>query len=260
MTHQNTRPPQRRCVPVRHAVRTGLLAFSLGLAAMSLTPADANANMALDKVILDFQPGEILRDDIEVSNQGEETLFITIAPSEIVNPGTENQNRVSSPDPRKMGLLATPNRMILKPGERRLVRVASLGRPSGGDRIYRLTVKPVVGEVKSEETALKLLIGYDVLIMVRPANPQADLHATRDGRRIAFENTGNTNLLLFRGEQCEDPADLKEIKNGDDQEDSCVDLPTRRIYAGNHWEVDLPFDTPARFFVSDGQKTSARTF
>ena len=48
-----------------------------------------------------------------------------------------------------------------------------------------------------------------------------------------FSNPGNANYLLTDGEQC-DPANP----------DVCQFLEDRRVYPGNSWELELPYDGP----------------
>jgi len=51
---------------------------------------------------------------------------VSVAPTEIVNPGRPDERRVAHPDPRQLGLLVSPNRLVLGPGEREIVRLSLL--------------------------------------------------------------------------------------------------------------------------------------
>ncbi len=57
------------------------------------------------------------------------------------------------------------------------------------------------------------------------------MNMEREGQQAVFTNTGNANYLLTDGQQC-DPFDAN----------TCVALEDRRIYPGNTWTLDLPFD------------------
>jgi len=59
---------------------------------------------------------------------------------------------------------------------------------------------------------------------------------------LKFRNAGNTNLLLRSGVQCA-PAP---------QSGECEELVSRRLYAGNEWQLQLKYDTPAEFIVASG--------
>ena len=208
----------------------------------------AHAEMLLSQVIVDLQPVEPGHDDIEVWNAGSERIFVVAEPSEILSPGQPDERRVSNPDPAVSGLLVSPQRIVLEPGQRQIVRVAAVTPRRDTDRIYRVTIKPVAGEIHSQVTALKVLLGYDVLVLYRPDKPVGEVTATRSGRKIMFHNEGNTARELFAGKQCNDKG-----KN-------CKDMPATRLYAGTSWELDLEYDTPVAFQVSDGNHTALRHF
>jgi Mat/Ecp fimbriae periplasmic chaperone len=217
--------------------------FSPGL---GVTPA--RAGMILDKVIVDFSPNEPSRDDIEITNAGDEILYVSVEPSEIVDPGEAGERRVTDPDPRALGLLVSPNRLALGPGERKILRFSLLDRPVRRDRIYRVAIQPAVGELTATRSALKVLVGYDVLVIARPPDAHPVITASRDNDALLVRNLGNTNALLFDGRQC------------DEAETDCVELPSMRIYAGNAWRFDLPRDGPVRYLVESSNGTTIETF
>ena len=95
---------------------------------------------------------------------------------------------------------------------------------------------------------MKVLVGYDVLVMARPEDAEPDLSTRREDGRLRVRNTGNTNALLFRGEQC--------APDGGE----CVDLPSKRIYAGAAWSTELPYDTPVEYRVKVAGEMEVRKF
>src|SRR5690606_7703486 len=111
-----------------------------------------------------------------------------VQPAEIVAAGTPDEQRIDVRDPAERGLLVSPNRLVLEPGQRQLVRFALLSRPADRDRVYRVTITPVVGDIVANETALKIMVGYDILAIAQPARPAAELRATRDGRNLTITN------------------------------------------------------------------------
>ena len=126
--------------------------YAMAIALALCLAQPALADMVLDKVILDFTPDAPARDDIEVWNNGTERLYVMVEPHEVIAPGQAEEHRISDPDPAKLGLLVTPQRLILEPGERRLVRIAAIVPRGAHDRIYRVTIKPVVGDVSAAQT------------------------------------------------------------------------------------------------------------
>jgi len=218
----------------------GVLLFTLAQPAL--------ADMVLDKVILDFTPDAPARDDIEVWNSGTERLYVMVEPHEVIAPGQADEHRISDPDPAKLGLLVTPQRLILEPGERRLVRIAAIVPRGSRDRIYRVTIKPVVGDVSAAQTAIKVMVGYDTLVIYRPAAALGTVTATRTGKTIAFANDGNSNVEMYQGRQCDAAAK------------DCRDLPARRLYAGARWEQLLDRDTPVEYRVATGRTSVVKRF
>jgi P pilus assembly chaperone PapD len=221
-----------------------LLAAALGLAA---TPVVASAGLAVSPVIVDVQPGAPPRADVEVMNDGAETLYVAVEPARIDHPGEAGERRVRDPDPQALGLLATPIRLVLAPGERKFVRLALLSVAGDADRIFRVTVKPVVGPVNGEATGIKILVGYDLLVIQRPARPLAPILATRDAAMLTLKNNGNTNAELFQGHAC-------------DTSRHCTPLPGHRLYAGTSWSVPLAAGLSADYQVKVADKLTAQHF
>jgi P pilus assembly chaperone PapD len=204
--------------------------------------------MILSQVIVDLVPGKPPREDIEVWNDSEERIYVQAEPFEIRAPGTPEEQRVPAVDPELSGILVSPQRLVLEPGERRLVRIAAVGGPSPTDRIYRVAIRPVAGPIAAERSALKVLVGYDTLVLVRPARTESNLEVTRTGRKLLLHNAGNTAEELFEGRQCD--SDGKE----------CRALPAKRLYAGATWEQELPFEGPASYTSAIGPKITQRVF
>ena len=212
-----------------------LVRLALGCAAMAGLHAEASAEMVLSQVIVDLLPGRPLREDIEVWNSGDERMYVSAEPFRIVAPGTPQEQRVALSLAEDSGLLVSPQRLVLEPGERRIIRVAAIdGRPPS-DAVYRLAIRPVAGSISAEIDALKVFVGYDVLIVVRPERVIDDLQFERVGETLRVRNNGNTAQELFDGRQC-DP-------NGKE----CRRLPSKRLYAQAQWNQSLPFNTKVTY-------------
>jgi P pilus assembly chaperone PapD len=218
-----------------------------GLAAL-MPLAAAHAELVLSELIVDLKPGQQTREDIEVWNDSPERAYVAVEPREILDAGLPSQAVRKDPDPQKLGLLVSPSRMILEPGQRKLLRIASLLGAQNREHVYRVTVKPVVGEVQSDTTGLKLLVGYDVLVLVRPARPASNITGRRDGRRLTFSNSGNVSVEVVEGRQC-DPDGRH-----------CADLPGKRLYPGAAWTVDLQSDRPADYSLKTAATSERRVF
>jgi len=229
-------------------LRSGHKILIAACAAVLLPVTPARAELVLSNLIVDLQPGKHVRDDVEVWNNSPERAFVAVEPREILGASTPSQRVHRDPDPEKLGLLVSPTRMILEPGQRKLVRIASMASTADREHVYRVTIKPVVGGVESKESGLKLLLGYDVLVLVRPARPLPNVIATRTGRSLTFRNSGNVSVEVVDGRQC----------NSSHVE--CTNLPGKRLYSGAAWTVELPSDLPAEYTLKSPDRTDRRTY
>ena len=92
--------------------------------------------------------------------------------------------------------------MVLEPGQHKFLRIATIASKDR-ERVYRVTVKPVVGQLSSEGSGLKLLVGYDVLVLVRPLEVNPHVRGTRSGDQLTLKNDGNVSVELVDGKECE---------------------------------------------------------
>lgn len=217
-------------------------------AALFLTATPGHAELVLSELIVDLQPGKLDREDLEVWNNSPDRTYVAVEPRQIIDPSLPSQQDFRDPDPEKLGLLVAPARMILEPGQRKLIRIAALARNANREQVYRVTVKPVVGGIKSEDSGLKIVVGYDVLVLVRPAQASVNVTGTRAGRKLTFTNSGNESVEVVDGRQCE--AVTKH----------CADLPSKRLYPGASWIVDLQSDEPAQYLLKSPGRNERRTY
>ncbi len=215
---------------------------------MSAYPSLAHAEMIISQVIVDLQPGKPQREDIEVGNDGEERMYVSADPFEIVDAGSEHERRIALRSDEDGGLLVAPRRVVLEPGERRTIRIAVFGERPVSERVYRVAIKPVAGPLAADQDAIKIMVGYDALVLVRPTKAVDDLQAQRIGHTLTIRNAGNTSQEIFAGRQC-------ARKDRD-----CRDLPPKRLYPGNVWTQTVPFGTPVHYKTSTGQAVRDRTF
>lgn len=220
--------------------------------------APASAQLAIDRLWVDFEPGTPKRADIVIRNESQDRYYITVSPVEITAPGDEAEARSQISDPEQLGLLVSPNRLIVEPGGLRSIRLVSLNGDLEKDRVYRVKVSPQVGAIEAADpgegnrgVSVKLLTAYDLLVTARPAKPAAKISTQRHGNILTIVNGGDTNTLLFEGRAC--PAGVKPYNAagaaGEPAAASvCADIGARRLYAGNEWVVELPAGTERIFF------------
>lgn len=225
-----------------------IIYLALALAGALGLGSGAQAEMVLSQVIVDLLPGKPPRDDIEVFNDSPERMYVSAEPFEIRSAGTAAEQRVPATDPESSGILVSPQKLVLAPGERRMIRVAAIGNRPSTDRVYRVAIKPVAGPLSSDSSALKMFVGYDALVLVRPAQQTGDVVAERKGKMLALTNEGNTSQELFDGKQC------------DTSEKNCQSLSAKRLYPGATWQQALPFDTPVSYKAAIGSTIKERRF
>ncbi len=213
---------------------------SLIVAICCIAPAMSSADMYVDKSIVTFTPGSQPRQDIRVSNSSEDVMYVQVDAFYVQDPGDEIEERIQIANPQEYKLVATPNKLVIPAGGQKLVRILNLDPNTEEERIYRINVTPIVPPLEENVSQLKIVVAYQILTIVQPKSPHSKLEAARTGNKITFSNTGNTNVLLSDGQQC-NPADKSD----------CQELTSNRIYAGNSWELELPFDAPVSFSVRD---------
>lgn len=222
---------------------------ALGAAALFLKSEGAQAQIVLSQLVVELQPGRVARMDIEVLNKDSERAYVVAEPRKLTEPGVSGGQSLSDPDPAKLGLLVSPARMVLEPGQHKLLRFADIGGAADKERVYRVTVKPVVGGIDGEQSGLKILVGYDVLVLVRPAQPVTNVSAVRSGNKLVWRNSGNVSVELSDGRQCQAGA-----------AGNCLSLPGTRLYAGSSWAVDLPGNGQVEYLVRSFTGTAKRRF
>ena len=223
------------------------IATSLAVAASFMSAPPASAELVLSDLIVELQPGRVVRRDIEVWNDSPERSFVLVEPRLIVDPGLSTQSFRQDPDPEKLGLLVSPHRMILEPGQRKLVRIGTLVASSAREQVYRVMVKPVVAGVQSDEPGLKIAVGYDVLVLVRPTQSDSNVTASRNGRQLTFRNSGNVSVEIVDGRQCSPGR-------------ACSPLPGKRLYPAASWTVTLPSDLPAEYVLKSPKRSDRKVF
>jgi|WetSurSiteA1Bulk_404760.scaffolds.fasta_scaffold00912_1 Mat/Ecp fimbriae periplasmic chaperone len=214
--------------------RNNLLLSGFLLLTSFISPAQAN--IVLNKIIVNFDAGGNSREDVEVWNSGKETLYVSTNVFSITNPENDESGKVEQTDPRSAGLVVSPSKIIVQPNERKILRILAQTTATEKDLVYRVKIAPKAGELadtnadQAKKTAgVKILIGYEMLIFVRPPNPHGDLKVTRSGKTATFTNAGNTNV------------DLREVKVCDaDKTSNCQEIKAKRLYAGQTWTTDLP--------------------
>jgi hypothetical protein len=204
------------------------------------------ADIVLDESIIVMSDSGQSKHDVTVYNNDDTSnLYLEVTPYRVLNPGEDNESLEPLSLDTAPEFLVSPNRVIVPPSSATILRLLNLTRERSEERVYRINLIPASPplELQQEQqdavaSVLQVLIAYQILVIIPPENPNPLISNSREGSTATFYNTGNANYLLTDGEQC-NPADLSQ----------CVALESKRIYPGNNWHVDLPFNSPGSYTV-----------
>ena len=175
----------------------------------------AQANFIVNSAILEFTADGSRQQDIELLSRSASNDYAVADIYEVEHPGAASEVRRLIDDPHQSMLLVTPDKSILSAGGRKILRFVLLKNPDAQEHIFRVAVKPVIkGLDSNKKVGLKILVGYEILVTVRPAKPAPAFTASRHGRTFEV-----TNILLQNGQQCASAQ-------------SCKIAPVIRVYAG----------------------------
>lgn len=218
---------------------------------LMLLALPARAQFAMSEMIIDFPDNTPRAHDVEIISKSTDTQYIATETYVVEHPSEPGEKRKLYTDPIKSGLMVTPNKMVLPPQTRKLMRFLVIKAQGDTDQIYRVVVKPVIQGIDEHKkrVALKILVGYEALVIVRPKDAKIDLTGERKGNTLTLTNKGNTNAYLQSGQQC------------DELGDKCKDINVTRVYAGKSWTVTLPYlNGQVKYRVWDGTKLTDMTF
>lgn len=202
--------------------------------------APALAGIEVSPIIVMMESAAKQEDVITVTNSGDKIAYVTVEPREVMERGVTDEKLRVDPNPATLGLLATPLRMVLEPGERRAVRIVAVAPPGSDDRLWRVKIAPAAGRLKDGQSGVAFLVGYDALIMQRAANPRVAITGRRAGKTLTLTNSGNSFGMISAIEFCPVSG-------------SCSKLPdTKRIYGGRSWDVSLPAENGTVSVTIDG--------
>ncbi|MCK5555919.1 MAG: fimbria/pilus periplasmic chaperone [Alphaproteobacteria bacterium] len=215
---------------MKEVIFSRIFVFLLVLVLGTIPVRPAVANISLDKVILRFDPNVRPINNINVTNQGDKPVKVSIVTIEMVNSGQDGEI-----EKKTKNLIVAPKAFEMQPGETRAVRVVLRQYAEDMESIYRIRFKPSQPSfIKKEKVAGKsinvsIVLTMGALVIVPPKSPRPDLQFVRDGKIIHFTNKGNVTAQLQRDDFCVD-----------EEKKTCVQLPNKRIYPGMTWDMDVP--------------------
>jgi len=140
---------------------------------------------------------------VNVKNVGDAPLYLSASLQKVMNPGLGPEEQVPLSQLERPGLLASPDKLTLGPGQSRAISLKSLSVPTA-EEMYRLYVLPVramqVEEAPQDKISapMSVSVGYGVLIQhMPPPSQQRSAWSYRcEAGGVTVENTGNVHLVL----------------------------------------------------------------
>jgi P pilus assembly chaperone PapD len=237
-------------------INPNTMGYSFAISLILLFAPSVHAGVMLNRAIVIFDDSDQARQDVIVSNDSDsDRLFVSVTPFLVMNPGTEERELAPLSIDEDAGLLVTPNKLLIEPSGSAIVRMLNMAEPDINEVYYRINFTPIQKpieferqegeELEQSQMLVSIALAYQALVIVPPLEPKALPRFTRTGKTVVFTNPGNSFYLLRDGVQC-----------SPDDPDDCVDLTSKRVYPGNEYVVELPFDGPAQYVarVFDGSK------
>lgn len=150
--------------------------------------------------------------NFQIQNTGGDTAYVQATIYHVENPGMPNQRFVPLVDnPYQVGLIVTPNKMVIPAGEMRVAQALYIGPPVSTDSVYEVKFSPVSGELvavgssKEISAGVELIIAYGTSVIIRPPLSALKPHVTavRNGTTLHLSNTGNTTVTIGNCMQCQ---------------------------------------------------------
>ena len=202
------------------------------------------AQINVSPLSIDFTPQGEKFSDIEVINTSQDMAYVRVDLLRVDHPGMPDQKIVSlQNNPQIFGLVASPTRLAIPAQQLRRIRLLPLVKNNAEDVYYQVKVTPVSGELesllspdKAISAGVQIIVGYEVKVFIRPQNAKGVISISRLSNQISVTNTGNSNVLLYDGQQCDAAKKCTPLAN-----------PAHRIFAGNTWTFTLDNSAPVTF-------------
>lgn len=148
-------------------------------------------------------------DYFTVTNKGTAKAYVLLSASKVINPDRSNAKLITNKNPKKLGLLVTPNKLILKPNQSRKVKVTSLVKNNDTDVVFRINGSEVAMPKKGKSLekgqtgfVMDVGIGFTTTVIARPAKMQPKLDSKIVDGKLLLTNVGNTSFSMTNIRQC----------------------------------------------------------
>jgi len=205
--------------------------ISVTLALLMLTSV-ASAQLEVSKSTMELTESSP-RTTLRLTNSGADTLYVNLNFDHLLDPANDESKREPIDLLNNPQMLVLPQQLVLEAGQTKLVRVISAHSNVISDRVYRLNIVPFAGKPlldadDNKSVGVNILLGYKLLVLVRPETVSPKIDFDRNGNSVVFRNSGNTSVLLREIEAC--------VANNT----MCEKLSANRLYPGEVLDIRLP--------------------
>lgn len=213
-----------------------------------------NAEMMVNRIVVEFQPDGSNREDVEITNRGDEPMFIDVRLLNVSKPGVSEVHKQVL-NAQEVGFIVTPNKMVIPGKGKKVLRLVNLNPDKSKDKVFRVDLIPVAKNFKPDVSGVRILVGYQLLVLVPPEKIIENLDVKREGGQLVFDNQSNTYALVSMIRQCE------RVKEDLETPPVCTEeYPGKRVYAGGKWLVDLQKKGAAEVVVKVGGQNKKLVF
>jgi len=205
--------------------------ISATLALLMLTSV-ASAQLEVSKGTMELTESSP-RTTLRLTNSGADTLYVNLNFDHLLDPANDESKREPIDLLNNPKMLVLPQQLVLEAGQTKLVRVISAHSNVISDQVYRLNIVPFAGKPlldanENKSVGVNILLGYRLLVLVRPETISPKVDFDRKVDSVVFRNSGNTSVLLREIEAC--------VAN----DTTCEKLSANRLYPGEVLDIKLP--------------------
>jgi P pilus assembly chaperone PapD len=188
-----------------HRCGAWLLALLIGF--LGMAGANPKPHLKVSKGRIIFTPSTKQAFYL-ITNDGDGIGYVNIDTYRIKYDGSTMQS-IEKKNPKEFGLLVSPSKLILQPGQSKKVRVKRFKFGNKTEYMYEVIAKPVprpreIGEEtkKSMQTKTTITMAALTRVFLPPAKLDPQLTAKQSKKVVTFTNTGNTTMQVGRIQIC----------------------------------------------------------
>lgn len=177
--------------------------------------ATANANVTVEPMSSTISAADDGVGQLRISSKSKAVQYLKLTVKRVEAPATPQERDVETNPTDGTGLIASPQRIVLPAGARRVVRLALLETPKV-ETLYRVFVEPVAAPEEKDEAAaaeregrvapkVSVTLVWGALVRAEPETPMSSIDL--DAARTKIVNAGNVRVRIVSVGQCDRASD-----------------------------------------------------